>query len=65
MVDTVYMMTSSNGNIFHVISPLWGEFTGHWVIPQRPVTQSFDGFFLTETEQMVVFFDMCLKKWLS
>ena len=33
-----YMMTSSNGNIFRVIGPLCGEFTGHrW----RPLTQSF------------------------
>ena len=26
-------MTSSNGNIFRVTSPLCGEFTGHWWIP--------------------------------
>ena len=26
------MMTSSNGNIFRITSPLWGEFTGHrWI----------------------------------
>ena len=26
------MMTSSNGNIFRVTGPLWGEFTGHrWI----------------------------------
>ena len=24
-----HMMTSSNGNIFRVTGPLWGEFTGH------------------------------------
>ena len=24
-----YMMTSSNGDIFRVTGPLWGEFTGH------------------------------------
>ena len=23
----------SNGNIFHVTGPLWGEFTSHWWIP--------------------------------
>ena len=33
------MMTSSNGNIFHIIGPLCGEFPS-----QRPVTQSFDVF---------------------
>ena len=27
------MMTSSNGSIFRVTGPLWGEFTGHWWIP--------------------------------
>ena len=27
------MMTSSNGNIFHVTGPLCGKFTGHQVIP--------------------------------
>ena len=28
-----FMMTSSNGNIFHVTGPLWGEFTCHQWIP--------------------------------
>ena len=28
-----FMVTSSNGNIFHVISSLWGESTGHGWIP--------------------------------
>ena len=27
------MMTLSNGNIFHITGPLWGESTGHWWIP--------------------------------
>ena len=27
------MMTSSNGNVFHVAGPLWGESTGHRCIP--------------------------------
>ena len=40
------MMTSSNGNIFRVIGPLWGESTGHGGFPsQRSVTRSFDVFF--------------------
>ena len=33
------MMTSSNGNIFHVTDPLWGEFTVHeWI----PLTKASD-----------------------
>ena len=47
------MMTSSNGNIFHVTGPLCGEFTGEFP-SQRPVTRSFD-----------VFFDLRMKKQLS
>ena len=35
-------MTSSNGNIFRVTGPLWGEFTGHREFPsQSPVTRTF------------------------
>ena len=53
-----FMMTSSNGNIFHVTGPLCREFTGNagnsLVIgefpSERPVMQSFD-----------VFFDLCLQ----
>ena len=49
------MMTSSNGYIFRVTGPLWGEFTGdRWIPLTKPVTQSFD-----------VFFDLCLNKRLS
>ena len=49
------MMTSSNGNIFRVTGPLWGEFTGPGEFPtQRPVTRSFG-----------VFFDLRLNKRLS
>ena len=40
-----YLVTSSNGNIFHVTGPLCGEFTGTGEFPsQRPVTRSFDFF---------------------
>ena len=40
------MMTLSNGNIFRVTGPFWGEYTGHrWFPSQRPVTWSFDVFF--------------------
>ena len=48
-------MTSSNGNIFRVASPLCDEFSGPGEFPtQRPVTRSFD-----------VFFDLRLNKRLS
>ena len=41
------MMTSSNGNIFRVTGPLYGDFAGHRWIPrtQRPGTRSFGTFF--------------------
>ena len=49
------MMTSSNGNLFRVIGPLCGEFTGHcWIPLTKPVTRSF-----------YVFFHLCLNQWLS
>ena len=52
---TIFMMTSSNGNIFRVTGPLCREFTGPGEFPiQRPVTRSFD-----------VFFDLRLNKRLS
>ena len=38
---SVFMMTSSNGNIFHVTGLLRGEFTGGFP-SQRPVTRSVD-----------------------
>ena len=54
-LNDIHMMTSSNGNIFRVTSPLCGEFTGPGEFPaQRPVTRSFD-----------VFFDLRLNKRLS
>ena len=54
-IPIMIMMTSSNGNIFHVTGPLCGEFTGPGEFPtQRPVTRSFD-----------VFFDLRLNKRLS
>ena len=40
------IMTSSNGNIFHVTGHLCGEFTGPDEFPtQRPVTRNFDVYF--------------------
>ena len=54
-IINTFMMTSSNGNIFRVTVPLYGEFTGPGEFPtQRPVTRSFD-----------VFFDLRLNKRLS
>ena len=47
------MMTSSNGNIFHVAGHLRMKFTGEFPA-QRPVTRSFD-----------VFLDLCLNKGMS
>ena len=48
------MMTSSNGNIFHITGPLWGESTGHWCIP---LTKASDAelwcIFWSSPEQMV------------
>ena len=39
--DFLVLMTSSNGNIFHVTGPLCGEFTGsRWIPRTRPVTRS-------------------------
>ena len=43
----VQMMTSSNGNIFHVTCPLRGEFTGHRWIPRTKASDAgFDVFYL-------------------
>ena len=42
----LYMMMSSNGNMFRVTGHLCREFTGHGEFPgQRPVTRSFGVFF--------------------
>ena len=52
---SIFMMTSSNGNIFRVTGHLCGEFTGpRWIPHTKPVTRSFD-----------VFFDLRLNKRLS
>ena len=49
------MMTSSNGSIFRVTGPLWGEFTGHrWI----PLTKASDA-------ELYVFFHLCLNKQFS
>ena len=54
-VSFLHMMTSSNGNIFHITGPFWGESTSHqWIPLTKAVMRSFD-----------VFFDLQLKKQLS
>ena len=45
-ISLATMTTSSNGIVFRVTGPLWGEFTGHrWFPLKKPVTRSFDVFF--------------------
>ena len=39
-----YIMTSSNGNIFRITGPLWGEFAGAFH-SQRVSNPAFDVFF--------------------
>ena len=39
-VSILYMMTSSNGNIFCVTGPLCGEFTGHRWIPRTKASDA-------------------------
>ena len=52
---SIIMINSSNGNIFRITGPLWGEFTSHqWIPPKRSAMRSFD-----------VFFDVCLNKRLT
>ena len=54
-LTAIFMMTSSNGNIFRVTGPLYGEFTGpRWI----PLTKASDA-------GLDVFFDLCPNKRLS
>ena len=49
------MMTSSNGSIFRVTDPLWGESTDQrWIPLTRPVTRSFDIFFDLQTVEQTI-----------
>ena len=41
-----YMMTSSNGNIFRITGPLWGEFTDDWWIPHTKASDTESWCFL-------------------
>ena len=36
----IYMITSSNGNIFRVTGPLCGEYTGHLWIPRKKASDA-------------------------
>ena len=55
MRTTASLLTSSNGNIFRVTGPLWGNSPVPGQFPaQRPVMRSFH-----------VFFELCLNKRLS
>ena len=48
-----HMMMSSSGNIFRVTGPFCGEITGHqWIPPQRPMTRSFDFFYLRPNKRL-------------
>ena len=49
------MMTSSNGNIFRVTGLLWGEFTGHHLIPLKKASDA----------ELWCLFYLCLNKRLS
>ena len=47
-------MTSSNGNIFRVTGPLWGEFSGHRMFSLTKASEAeFWCFLWSATEQIV------------
>ena len=50
----VFMMTSSNGNIFRVTGPLCGEFTGHWGIPLTKASDAELWCFLSSVPKLTV-----------
>ena len=43
---SIAIMTSSNGNLFRVTDPLWGESTGHWWIPLPKASDALLRYFL-------------------
>ena len=53
VIPFVFIVKSSNVDIFGVTGPLWGESAGLLWIPltQRPVTRSFDVFFDVRLEK--------------
>ena len=48
------MMTSSNGNIFCITGPLWGESTSHWWIPLTKASDTELGCFLWSGSEQTV-----------
>ena len=50
---STYIMTSSNGKIFHVTGPLWRESTGHMCIPLTKASNADLWCFLSVPEQTV------------
>ena len=59
MPSPLYMMTSSNENIFRVTGHLCGEFTSRrWIPTQRPVTRSYDVFFKLRLNKL-----LCKQWW--
>ena len=50
----VHMMTSSNGNIFHITGPLWREFTSDWWIPLTKASDAELGYFLWSAPEQIV-----------
>ena len=48
------MMTSPNGNIFHVTGPFWGEFPGHRWVPLTQVSNAERWCFLWSASEQKV-----------
>ena len=48
------MMTSSNGNIFRITDPLWGESTGQRRIPLTKATDAYLWCFLWSAHEQTV-----------
>ena len=48
------MMTSSNENIFHITSPLCGEFNGHWWLPRTKASDTELWYFLWSVPEQTV-----------
>ena len=47
-------MTSSNGDIFRVTGPLWGEFTGHlWILLKKGQWRGFGCFLWSSPKQTI------------
>ena len=65
-----FMMTSSNGNIFRVAGPLWGESTNHYKSNNEPHLWPIDECGICEASFRVLNFDpfrpkLNLSHWLG